>query len=481
MFKETKDFILIDFTGIFKAVFKRFWILVLCALLGAGIGGGYAASIKTTPMYRSTAKLYVTGVYSATVSSSSIAAGQAILTSYYNILESKPVLTTVIEVLGLNMSYNQLAACVDERSISETCMVNISVAFPDPEWAKTIVDEIIKVSSQYSYDIMGMAPPVVVESASVPNVPYNIQSRVKKYALFGAAGAGFLALLVVVIMSLTDNKLRDTKDINWQTGLDVKAVIPIDKGDKNSKYIKNSMRYFYSELCASDEMPKVLTFVSYKDAEKSRAIKELSRFLAEIGKDVAVVNTNMITGKNENIISVTESDANSTNITTQDKNNRKGTDSKDHRKRNNTEEDKWGLEDYLSGTTAKIDDIISNEEGIDYICANTEALNSYEMLKSENGKKLFEELRDRYDFILTDTVGFEVANDAEAVFEYSDVVLSVFRCGKTTFKQAKTLSERFNGKEKSNGAILVDVKNKKNRAFSKEFGKYIGLFDKRGK
>ena len=475
MFKETKDFLMIDLTGAFKAIIKRFWIIVLCAVIGAGAAGGYAASIKTTPLYRSTAKLYVTGVYSATVSSSSIAAGQAILSSYYNILESRPVLTTVIETLQLNMSYSQLKSCLSEKSIAGTCMVNISVSFPEPEWAKVIVDELIKISSQYSYEIMGMAPPVVVESASVPTSPYNIESRVKKYAFFGGAGAGMLALMLVAFFSLTDNKVRDRKDVEWKTGLDVKAVLPSDKGEKNAKFVKNSMRFFYSELCAEEETPKVVTFVSFKESEKRRVIKEFAKFLKEIGKSVAVVNTNMVSVKKDKS-AVSEKAPEETKA--------KGKNNKQDKKGDKQEkkaEGKKGLESFLNGEIGNLSDITEDKDGIDTICAAEEALNSYELLKSDNGRKLFDELRNKYDFVLTDTVGFEAANDAEAVFGYSDAVFSIFSAGKTTLKQAADLSERFTDKEKNSGAILTDIKVNKSKSFAKEFGKYVGMFNRSGK
>lgn len=462
MLKETKDFVMIDLTGAFKAIIKRFWIIVLCAVIGAGAGAAYAESIKTTPLYRSTAKLYVTGVYSATVSSSSIAAGQAILSSYYNILESKPVLTTVIEALELNMSYSQLKSCISEKSISGTCMVNISVSFPDPEWAKVIVDELIKVSSQYAYDIMGMAPPVVVESASVSNSPYNIQSRTKKYALFGGAGAGAIALVLVLFFSLTDNKIRDRKDVEWKSGLEVKAVVPKDKGEKTATSLKNSMRFLYSELCAEETTPKIVTFVSYKNAEKKRLIGEFSKFMAELGKKVAIVNTNMISFKKDASVAKSEKES-------------KGKEEK------HSGGDKKGLEDFLNGTTKNLNDIIEDEEGIAVIKATGEVLNSYELLKGENCAKLFEELKNKYDIVLTDTVGFEAANDAEAVFDYSDAVFAVFTCGKTTFKQVTELSDRFSKRRKADGAILSEIKVRKGKSFANEFGKYVGIFNEGAK
>ena len=463
MLKETKDFVMIDLTGAIRAVAKRFWIILLCACIGAGAGAGYASTIKTTPMYRSTAKLYVTGVYSATVSSSSIAAGQAILSSYYNILESRPVLTMVIETLGLNMTYSQLKSCISEKSISGTCMVNISAVFADPEWAKAIVDELIKISAQYSYDIMGMAPPVVVESASAPTYPYNIESRVKKYAVYGGAAAGLLALIFVVFISLSDKKIRDKKSVEWKADMEVKAVLPHDKGEKTAKYINNAMRYFYSELCSQEETPRVITFVSYKDSEKKKLIKEFTKFLTEIGKSVAVVNTNMVSFKKDK--NAVENDA----------------DNKETGKKGNNKNAKKMLEDYLKGETNNIEDIIEEKDGIATIAAGGEVLNSYELLKGENSKKLFEELKNKYDFILNDTVGFETANDAEAIFDYSDAVFSVFTRGKTTYKQVADLTERFNAKEKTSGAILTEVIVSKSKAFANDFGKYVGLFNRSAK
>ena len=139
------------------------------------------------------------------------------------------------------------------------------------------------------------------------------------------------------------------------------------------------------------------------------------------------------------------------------------------------------LEDYLKGETNNIEDIIEEKDGIATIAAGGEVLNSYELLKGENSKKLFEELKNKYDFVLNDTVGFETANDAEAIFDYSDAVFSVFTRGKTTYKQVADLTARFNAKEKTSGAILTEVIVSKSKAFANDFGKYVGLFNRSAK
>ncbi|MBR5762849.1 MAG: hypothetical protein IKX87_12580, partial [Lachnospiraceae bacterium] len=155
-----------------------------------------------------------------------------------------------------------------------------------------------------------------------------------------------------------------------------------------------------------------------------------------------------------------------------------------NKKSDNKQENKStenGLVEYLNGEIGNLDDIIEDKDGVANIAAKAEALNSYELLKGDKAKQLFDELRNRYDFVLADTVGFEAANDAEAVFGYSDAVFSVFACGKTTLKQAEMLSERFTEKEKNSGAILADVKVNKSKSFAKDYGKYVGMFNRSGK
>lgn len=450
MVKETNDFILLDFTGLFKAVLKRLWIIVLCVAIGAGVGAAYSTTIKIAPMYRSTAKLYITGSYTSTLSSSAITAGQAVMSSYFNIVESHPVIDKVRENLGLTLTYSQVKNCISEKLIPGTCMATVELTFPDPEWAQAILDELISLSAIRAYDIMGMAPPMVIEDPSLPVNPYNIESKLKRYTVYGAAAGAAVSMLIVLILVIMDNKLHNPKNVEWKTGLQTKGIAPKAKKGTTSPYAKKAMRYLYSELWAGEKEPKVISFVANADSDKKDLIDTFSGFMSDLGKEIVILDTNMLAARTNSDVSRPDNGEDGEEI-----------------------ENKY-LEDYLNGETQNVDDIILYKGNVAYIRNSKEVYNSYELLKSENCKNLFSALRDKFDCVVVDTVSFENANDAEAVLDKADANIAVFTCDKTKNKQAAALTERY-GANNLSGAVLTNVKIKKSKGFKKIYGKYIGL------
>lgn len=465
MVNETKDTIIIDFTGIFKALIKRCWIVVLCIILGAGIGIGYSQTIRVTPLYKSTAKLYVTGSYTATLSLTSINAGQAILTSYYNILESRPVLNEVMDNLGINLPYYTLRDCISKNSISGTCMITLGLSYPDPEWAQAILNELIEVSSEYAYEIMGMSPPVIYEEATLPTSAYNIENKTMTYAKYGALYGAIASFAFILIWALADDKLKDMKHVEWKSGLEVKGIAPRVKKGMPSPYAKRAMRFLYSELWSAEKDPKVVLFASTKESEKEGVVNTFTDFLAGINKEVVLLDTNMLKERAE----VEE--------TPVDYSEEENTEQKKKSKKTNAIDKRMYLEDYLTGETDNIDDIILFRGNVGYIRNNKEVFNSYELLESERCGKLFEALREKFDCVVVNTVPFEIANDAEAVLDKSDANLLVFSYGNSTGKQAKAISKRL-GAENFFGVVFADVKVKNGLFFRKKYGKYIGYTTK---
>lgn len=467
MVNETKDFITIDLTGIIKSVIKRLWVIVIGTVLVAGLAVGYSTTIKPTPLYKSTAKLYVTGSYTATLSPSAISGGQAIMTSYYNILESRPVLNGVIANMGLNISYESLRSCISKSAISGTCMISIGLSFPDPDWAQAILNELIISSSDYAYEIMGMSPPIVYEEPTLPTRAYNIQDQTMRYAKYGALIGAAVSLFIVLILALADDKLKDVRHVEWKAGLEVRGISPKPKKGTVSPYMKKAMRYLYSELWSGEKEPKVVSFVSTKEREKQYIVEQFTDFLAGLKKNVVVVDTNLLNDRKDKLEELNKSVALETqgNDTTQEA---------DYPVK------KMYLEDYFSGETDNIDDLIVYSDNVGYIRNSSEVFNSYELLTSEKCDALFDALREKFDCVIIDTVPFEKANDAEAVLSKADANLMVFTYGKSKGKQATALSKRL-GAKNFFGAVLADVKVSNTISFRKKFGKYIGYISKKDK
>ena len=88
-----------------------------------------------------------------------------------------------------------------------------------------------------------------------------------------------------------------------------------------------------------------------------------------------------------------------------------------------------GLSDYLSGQ-ATLDEVIHNShvnENLSYITCGTHSPRPYELLESEEMKKLLQELRTRFDYVIIDTPPVLLISDALALSPSTDGTVLVCR------------------------------------------------------
>ena len=95
---------------ILRAILKKWWIVLICALVGAGVLFGYAQFFKKQT-YSATLKMYVNNKasisesLSVSLTSSDISASTSIVKPYGVILQSQLVLDDVLEKAGLDKKY----------------------------------------------------------------------------------------------------------------------------------------------------------------------------------------------------------------------------------------------------------------------------------------------------------------------------------------------------------------------------------------
>lgn len=88
-----------------------------------------------------------------------------------------------------------------------------------------------------------------------------------------------------------------------------------------------------------------------------------------------------------------------------------------------------GLSDYLSGQCA-LDEVIRPSqvnENLSFISCGTRSPKPYELLESEEMKKLLEELRRRYDYVIIDTPPVLLISDALAITKMTDGAMLICR------------------------------------------------------
>lgn len=443
--QKNNNIIIIRMDELVHWVMRRLvWILLAGALLAAA-GGYYASKMKSTPMYQASTKLYVTGVQTFVPSTGNFALGKQVINSYMEIMKSRPVLDEVIANLGLNMSANQLKSCISGRVLGDTCMLEVTLSFPEPEWAKKTLDELVVSTAEYAFEIMGCTPPTVFEESEIPTAPYNtFVPPVLKYALFGGAAGVALAGFLVLVLYFLNAKFDTPGKAEDKMSAPVWGVLP-----KEEKYKQGAKEVFVSRLSYEAGDAGLVSFVRATSKENTYLVmKQAVLGLQEVGKKVICIDTNLGNPMWSSMA-----------------------------KENETGK---GLSEYLSGTAERKDVICKTEGEPDRILCGAKVINSGELLKSPAFGELLAQLKEEYDYIFLDVPPVQYSMDAFVVAEASEKVLWVLSAKNTKTYVAKSAKKSLDAKEiTSDGLVLNGVSVRRGgHFFKKKYGTYVGLYRK---
>lgn len=442
---KISNLIIIRVDEVIHWVMKRIVWILLAGVVLAAAGGAYASTMTSVPMYKTTTKLYVTGVQTAVPSANSFVLGRQVISNYVELMESRPVLEEVIHTLGLNMSTGQLASCISQRVPADTCMLEVTVIFPDAQWAKAVADEIIVVSAEYALEVMGCTPPTVYEEAVVPTAPYNTTAApILLYAAIGGVAGIVLAGAFVLFTYFINTKFYTPGKASDMLESPVWAVIPMEEN-----YCRSAGEAFVSRLSYEAEGAKVYSFLRNSQKENSYEVMKLAaEVLGSVEKKVVCVDTNL--GNPEWSTMLPEAPG------------------------------QKGLYDYLVKGEALDKIIIRGEAGPDKIICGCKAIHAGELLQSEKFAELLEELKKAYDYVFVDVAPVQLDVTSRAAIKATEAALWVVSAKDTTTWQAKTVKKQLESDEIAvAGIILTDLSVKKGGSFfKKKYGNYVGLYTK---
>ena len=229
----------IDLLELLMELLLHWKLLLTSAILVAAIAFVYT-EFMITPMYSSTAELYVLSKSTSITSLSDLQLGTNLTNDYIVVVEGRPVLEQVIADLGLDMTYDQLQSNVDISNPDNSRILEITVTNESATLAKQIADEIAVVSAEFIAEKMDQDPPSVIQYGYTDGKPVNI-SLAKNTVLGGMIGL-VLAAGVVVLLFLLNDTIMTTDDINDKLGLNSLGALPYDTafddektGDKKKK------------------------------------------------------------------------------------------------------------------------------------------------------------------------------------------------------------------------------------------------------
>lgn len=225
--KEKEEYI--DFKRIFSALWQRIWAIILVGIICAGIAFGYT-KFMVTPMYTSRTLMYVNnndlsvGGSSFSISASNLAAAQSLVETYMVILNTRLTLNEVIDVSGVDYTYEQLSGMIDAKAINETEIFSVEVTSPNPKEAELIANTI------------GVVLPgriaAVVEGSSVRVVDYAVEpagpsspSMTKNVAIGAFIGVLIVSAIIIVI-EMMDELIHGSDYLMQNYDIPILAVIP---------------------------------------------------------------------------------------------------------------------------------------------------------------------------------------------------------------------------------------------------------------
>ena len=227
---ETEE-IEIDLLQLWNAVRHRIWLVLLAGFIVADIAFAITKFL-ITPMYSSSATMLVVTKETTLSSLADLQLGSQLTNDYEIMITSRPVLQEAIEELGLEISYKRLRNMITISNPNDSRMLIISTMQPDPELAKSVVDTVAQISSEYIAEKMEVTAPKIIEEGEVP-INQSSPSLLRNTAIGGMLGILAAVFLICVAVILNDS-IQTEDDIERYLQLPVLAVVP-DKSGSSRK------------------------------------------------------------------------------------------------------------------------------------------------------------------------------------------------------------------------------------------------------
>jgi succinoglycan biosynthesis transport protein ExoP len=400
---------------------RRYWIFTLALVL---IGGavGLAASLLVTPMYTSSARVFVS-VSSNSASVVDLAQGgsyaEKAVDSFAEVATSPKVLQPVIDKLQLNLTPDALAKRINVDTSSTSVVMGINASDPSPARAADIANAVATQLSTAVSDlnpgskgsatvsISSIAPAVPPKAPSSPNLPLN--------TLVGALLGLLLALVLVGLRRLLLNKVEVPEELETLMGSPVVGQITRDRA-----LSQNTLRVLRDPYGSfSESIRELRTNLQYlTTAHGAQSIVVTSSGPAE-GKTTTVVNLALSLAEAQSVVLV-DADLRKPRIAAM-----LGL------------EGGVGLTDVLVGRVTLDEALQASTNGLVVLPSGGVPPNASELLQSDAMKTVIDELAARYSTVLFDTPPAGLLSDARVLARQCSGALVLAALGRSKRPQLK--------------------------------------------
>jgi|GEM_PF-1149646 len=293
------------------ALRKRWYVIVVLAVLGAGIG--YQQAQASTPMYRSTSKVFVSLARGDTVAD--LVQGSTytrnLVESYVQLATVPAVLEPVIDRLDLTVTPKQLASVVHAEAPLDTMLIEISATSRSADRASAVANA---VADQLSATVESLSPTsadgvasvkiTMVGEATPAAAPFSPNTKLL-VATGGALGLA-IGLALALAWARLDTKVRGTADLPREPARPLLGLIPYDRSISTEgprtiiEHPRGALAEAYRRVRANldflDSTDPVRAFVVTSTVPregKSTTSVSLALALADTGRRVLLVDADL--------------------------------------------------------------------------------------------------------------------------------------------------------------------------------------------
>lgn len=485
-----EEFVEIDIKRLLDAVVKKSWLVVLVAVLCAGLTL-LGTIFLITPQYEATAMFYVNnsdisvGNTSLSLTSSDITASRGLVDTYIVILNTRETMNDVIDYAGVNRTYRELTEMIAAESVEKTEVFRVTVTSPSPEEAEKIANSIAYILPKRISNIVDGTSAKIVDAAVVPTKPSS--PSYTNNTVLGFLLGLVLITAVIMLQELFDVTIRSEEDIAGVCKHPVLSAVPdmtaqskggyyygygeagkkVKKPAAEGQSAKTAPVLVGSEInfAASEAYKLLRTKLQYSFAgENTCRVIGVSSAMTGEGKSLTSVNLAFTFSQLGERVLLIDCDMRRPSLPAKLPIARKP-----------------GLSGYLSGRV-KENNLIQlcglkeDEAAFHVIAAGEIPPNPVELLSSPKMAKMLKALRSSYDYIILDLPPIGEVSDALAVVKETDGVLLVVRqdyCNRNALASAvrqfefvgtRILGVNFNCAKESAGAY--------SKKYYKKYGAY---------
>jgi capsular exopolysaccharide synthesis family protein len=404
-----------------RAVLKRWWIVVVCIILG-GVGATLWTA-KTTRVYQSSVTFFVSTPSSN--DAAALAADQFAsrrVNSYVRLLSSD-ALAQAIHDGGVTLPRSAIAHKIHGTADLNTVLLTANVKDTSKARALQIakligsqfgnvvseVDAQAKSSSDYAVQLHVVSGPAVRAKPVTPRGSLN---------LFLGLFAGLLIGVAIAIgREASDTSVRSSEDLLSAGNVPVLGSIPYERSARTAPVIIDEGR----SAARAESVRKIRTNLQFVNVDSQIKTLAVTSAVAGEGKTSTVLNLALLTAEAGRRVLVIDCDLRNPKISAYT--GLPGT---------------VGITDLLA-QRATLSDVVHrwSEHDLDIIPCGSIPPNPSELLSVKHMTDLVNSLRADYDLIVLDTPPLGAVTDAAVVAGYVDGVVLVVRYGKTSRAKIK--------------------------------------------